>query len=172
MTAKKTTNVRTAKETMALVQEIVRYGRKEITKLNHSQNITYSEARRMVETTKYTGVTKKDISTTNKAVMCETSTTTKPEVDAQLVNEMKALIQEIKMVIGAVTEKLSKDPNNRVATSQERQAMPNRKSPGALTSNVWLLSLGYHRPHPKRKLQGTTPWWVGTWYKKIGVDQE
>ena len=39
---------------------------------------------------------------------------------AQLVNEMRALIQEMKTVIEAVTEKLSKDPNTRVATSQER----------------------------------------------------
>ena len=53
-TAKKTTNVLTAKETLALVLEIVRYGRKKkITKLKHTQNISYSEARRMVETTKY-----------------------------------------------------------------------------------------------------------------------
>ena len=43
--------------------------------------------------------------------MCETSTTTKPEVVSQLVNEMRALIQEIKTVIEAVMEKLSKDPN-------------------------------------------------------------
>ena len=32
---------------------------KKITKLKHTQNITYSEARKMVETTKYAGVTKK-----------------------------------------------------------------------------------------------------------------
>ena len=52
MTAKKTTNVLTAKETMALVLEIVRYERKK-----NIQNITYPEARRMVETTKYAEVT-------------------------------------------------------------------------------------------------------------------
>ena len=44
MTYKKTINVLTAKETMALVLEIVRYGRK-ITKLKHTQNITYPETR-------------------------------------------------------------------------------------------------------------------------------
>ena len=42
--------------------------------------------------------------------MCETSVTTKPEVVAQLVNEMRALIQEMKTIIEAVTEKLSKNP--------------------------------------------------------------
>ena len=49
--------------------------------------------------------------------MCETSAATKPKVIALLVNEMRALIQEMKTVIEAVTEKLSKDPNTRVATS-------------------------------------------------------
>ena len=42
--------------------------------------------------------------------MCETSTTTKPEVVAQLVNKMRALIQQMKTIIEAVTEKLSKEP--------------------------------------------------------------
>ena len=43
-----------------LVLEIVRYRKKkEITKLKHTQNITYPEVRRMVETTKYPEVTKK-----------------------------------------------------------------------------------------------------------------
>ena len=53
---------------------------KEITKLKDTQNIIYSEARRMVETTKYVEVTKKKISQKpkNKAVMCETSATTEP----------------------------------------------------------------------------------------------
>ena len=60
--------------------------------------------------------------------MCETSTTAKPEVVAQLANEMRALIQEIKTIIEAVIEKLSKDPNTRVATSLVRQAKPDRKS--------------------------------------------
>ena len=68
--------------------------------------------------------------------MCETSATTKPEVVAQLVNEMRVLIQEMKTVIKAVAEKLSKDPNTRVVTSQERQAKPDRKSSRALTSEV------------------------------------
>ena len=58
-TAKKTTSVLTAKETMALVLEIVKYGRKKkITKLKHTQNITYPEARRMVKITKYAEMTK------------------------------------------------------------------------------------------------------------------
>ena len=128
-TAKKTTNVLTAKETMVLVLEIVRYGRKKkITKLKHTQNITHPEARRMVETTKYVEMTK-NIPTTEKesCYMCETAATTKPEVVAQLVNKMRALIQVMKTVIEAVTEKLSKDPNTRVATSRERQAKPDRK---------------------------------------------
>ena len=54
----------------------------------------------------------------------KTSTTTKPEVVAQLVNEMRALIQEIKTVIGAVAEKLSKkDPNTR-ETNKTNQGEP------------------------------------------------
>ena len=63
-TAKMTTNMLTAKETMALALEIVSFGRKKkITKLKHTQNITYPEARRMVETTKYPNKKK------NKAVV-------------------------------------------------------------------------------------------------------
>ena len=54
--------------------------------------------------------------------MLSSSATAEPEVVAQLVNEMRALIQEIKTVIEAVTEKLFKDPNTRVATSQDRQS--------------------------------------------------
>ena len=59
----------------------------------------------MIETTKYADVTKKNIPITNKENyhMCEMETTAKPEVVAQLVNKMKALIQEIK-TIRAVTE--------------------------------------------------------------------
>ena len=97
---------------------------KEITKLKHTQNITYPEVRRMVETTKYAKSDKRNIPTTKKqsCYICEISTTTKPEVVAQLVNEMRVLIQKTKTIIEAVTEKLSKDPNIRVATSQERQA--------------------------------------------------
>ena len=69
----------------------------------------------MVETTKYVDVTKKiSQQPKNKAVMCGTSAITKLKVVAQLENEMRALIQEMETVIGAVTEKLSKDPNTRV----------------------------------------------------------
>ena len=68
--------------------------------------------------------------------MHETSTTTKPKVVAQLVNEMKALIQEMQTIIEAITEKPFKEPNTRVTTSQERQAKPDRKRSCALTSEV------------------------------------
>ena len=75
----------------------------------------------MLETTKYVEVTKKNIPTNKKqsCYMCETNT--KPKVVAQLINETRVLIQEMKTIIEAVTEKLSKNPNTRVATSQERQ---------------------------------------------------
>ena len=85
--------------------------------------------------------------------MCETSATSKPEVIAQLVNKMRALIQEMKIVIEAVTEKLSKDPNNRLATSQKRQARPDKKSSGALTSEVTSVA-GPLQTSPKRKTKG------------------
>ena len=39
---------------------------KEITKLKHTQNITYPEARRIIETTKYAEGTKKNIPTYQK----------------------------------------------------------------------------------------------------------
>ena len=65
---------------------------------------------------------------------------------------MRALIQ-MKTIIEAVTEKLSKDPNTRVATSQERQAKPDRKSSEALISEVTSVA----RPLqtlPKKKTKG------------------
>ena len=68
---------------------------------------------------------------------------------------MRALIQEIKTVIEAVTEKLSKDPNTRVATSQERQAKPHRKSSGALTSEMISVAGPLQTP-PKRKTKGNS----------------
>ena len=68
--------------------------------------------------------------------MCEASPTTKHEGVAQLINEMRVLNHEMKTVIEAVTEKLSIDPNTRVATSQEKQAKPDRKNSGALASEV------------------------------------
>ena len=55
--------------------------------------------------------------------MCETETTTKPEVVAQLVNKMKALIQEIKTIIRAVTKNkppAKKDTNIEIATNKQK----------------------------------------------------
>ena len=85
--------------------------------------------------------------------MCETSATTKSEVVAQHINEMRALILEIKTVIEAVMEKLSKDPNTRVVISQKRQAKPDRKSSEALTSKVTSVTEPLQTPL-KRKTKG------------------
>ncbi len=63
--------------------------------------------------------------------MCEIGTTTKPEVVAQLVNKMKALIQEIKTIIRAVTENkppAKKDTNIEIATNKEKQTK-NKENP-------------------------------------------
>ena len=97
------------------------------------QNITYPKARRMVETTEYAEVIK-EISQQPKydAVMCETSTTTKPKVVAQLVNKMRALIQEIKIVIEAVIEKLSKDPELQQANSDRQSQTGKAQGPSLL----------------------------------------
>ena len=60
----------------------------------------------------------------------------------------------MKTIIEAVTEKLSKDPNTRVATSHERQAKPDKKSSEALTSEVTSVTGSLQTP-PKRKTKGT-----------------
>ena len=77
----------------------------------------------MIETTKCAEVTKKNIPITNKEnYMCETGITTKSEIVAQLLNEMKTLIQEIKTIIRAVTENKTtsqKDTNIEIATNKE-----------------------------------------------------
>ena len=85
---------------------------------------------------------------------CKTNAATKLKVVAQVVNKMRALIQEMKTVIEAVTEKLSKDLNTRVATSREGQAKPDKKSSGALTSVVISVA-GALQTTPKRKTKGT-----------------
>ena len=90
------------------------------------------------------------------AVMCEISATTKPEVVAQLVNEMRALIQEMKTVIEAVTGKLSPKTQTGVATNQGKQAKPDRKNSGALTSGVTSVAGPLQTP-PKRKTKGKPP---------------
>ena len=73
---------------------------------------------------------------------------------------MRPLILEMKTVIEAVTEKLSKDANVRVATSQERQAKPVRKSSGALTSEVTSVTGPLQTPS-KRKTKGGAPQMTG-----------
>ena len=107
----------------------------------------------MIETTKYAEVTKKNIPITNKEnYLRETETTTKPEIVTQLVNEMKALIQEIK-TIRTVTENkplAKKDTNIEIATNKEKQTK-NKENP--LLKYTQLL--GHHRPHPKVTLQRT-----------------
>ena len=59
----------------------------------------------------------------------------------------------MKTVIEAVTKKISKDPNTRVATSQERQAKPDGKSSGALTSEVTFVTGPLQTP-PKKETTG------------------
>ena len=99
--------------------------------------------------------------------MCETCATIKPEVVAQLVNEMRAQIQEMKTIIESVTEKLSKDPNTRVATSQERRAKPNRKSSWTLSSKVISITEPLKIPPLDEQGHGTKRWGAG-----IGPAQE
>ena len=113
---------------------------KEIARLKLTKKITYPEARRMIETRKYTEVTKKNIPITSKENyhMCETETTTKPEVVAQLVKEMKALIQEINAVIRAVTKNkppAKKDTNVEITTNKEKQTK-NKENPKAPITEV------------------------------------
>ena len=74
----------------------------------------------MIETTKYAGVTKKNIPITNKENyhMCKTETTIKPEVIVQLVNEMKAIIR-------AVTK--NKPPAKKTQTSKLQQTKKNKQ---------------------------------------------
>ena len=77
---------------------------------------------------------------------------------------MKAVIQEIKTVIEAVTEKLSKDLNTSCNNPRDRQSQTGRAQEPSLLR--WLLSLDRYRPHPKGKVKGNPhPWWEETWYK-------
>ena len=65
--------------------------------------------------------------------MCETETTIKPEVVVQLVNEIKALIQEMKTIIRTVTENkplAKKDTNIKIAINKEKQTK-NKENPKA-----------------------------------------
>ena len=80
--------------------------------------------------------------------MCETSATTKSKVVVQLINEMRVLIQEMKTVIEAKTQ------TPEFATSQEKQAKPDMKNSGVLTSEVTFVAGPLQTP-PKKK----TPLW-------------
>ena len=76
----------------------------------------------------------------------------------------------MKTVREAITEKLSKDPNTKVATSQERQANPDRKSSGALTSEVTSVTEPLQTP-PKRETTRKSRL-TDTKQEKIDPDQE
>ena len=93
--------------------------------------------------------------------MCETSTTTKPKVVAQLVNEMRALIQEMITII-AVTEKLSKGPNTSCNKPRETG-----KNSGALTSEVTSVTGPLQTPS-KRKTKETPPSMGRDMVQKLG----
>ena len=79
---------------MALVLEIVRYGKKKDYQTKTYSKYHLSRSKKDSRDYKICGSDKKNIPTNkkNKAVVCETSATTKPEVVAQLINEMRALI--------------------------------------------------------------------------------
>ena len=96
------------------------------TRLKHTQNIT-PRSKKDGRDHKICQSDKKYPN--NQSCHVQKSATIKPEVVAQLVNKMRALIQEMKTVIGTVAEyeQLSReDPNTRVATNQERQTKLNK----------------------------------------------
>ena len=150
-TAKKTTNVLTAKETMALVLVIVRHGRKKkITKLKHTQNITYPEARTMVETTKYAEVTKKHPNNQKTKLLYvwnKHNHKTWGGCPACKWNEIA-------------------DPGDgnhhrsgywkTLQRPKHQSCNKPRETGKAWQPSLprWLLSLDHYRPHPKRKLKG------------------
>ena len=104
---------------------------KEITKLKFTQNISYPEARKIVEATKYAEITKKNIPTTNKISChnCETNTTTKPEVAAQLINEIRALIQEMKTIIRTVKDRSRYNSRTKTTPNKNRfEAMETKET--------------------------------------------
>ena len=165
MTAKKTTNVLIAKETMALVSRDceVQKKEKEITKLKHTQNITYPEARRMVDLQNMQKWQRK----------CPNNQKTK------LLYMWNKCNHKTQGGCPACKWNESADPGDenyyrcrwktlwrpRVATSQERQAKPDWKSSGALTSEVTSVAGPLQSP-PKSKTNGNSPpWRAGTWYK-------
>lgn len=82
---------------------------KEITRIKHTKNITFPEARKMMNTS-YSEITKKPESNTKnqKCQMCMNNPPRiKPEELSQLIKEMKNLMQEIKMlIINSTTEKI------------------------------------------------------------------
>ena len=140
-TVKKTTSVLTSKETGS--------GDCEIKKKSKRNYLTKTYPKYYLSRSKKDSRDHKIYRSDQKKISQQP--TKKAEVFAQLVNKMRALIQKMKTVIGAVTEKLSQNPNIRVETNYKRQA--DRKSPGALTSEVASVN----RPpqtSPKREITG------------------
>ena len=75
---------------------------KDIIKIKYTKNITFPEARKMIEAMKYSEMSKRNIPSTNQQghqTYENNKTRIKPEVITQLINEMRRLIQEMKTII-------------------------------------------------------------------------
>ena len=90
--------------------------------------------------------------------MCETSTTTKPVVVAQLVNEMRALIQEMKTVIEAKDPK-TQSPELQQARETEEFRSPHFWGDFSHWATTDLTQKGNYRDPPCPLRQ------AGIWYK-------
>lgn len=115
---------------------------KDISKIKYTQNITFPEARKLINTVTYTEISKRHIPNPNQQghqTYENNQPITKPEVVTQLMNEMRTLIQEMKTIIKTITEnkQLSKENSNtKTSTNQETQAKPNKENPKVLSSEV------------------------------------
>ena len=115
---------------------------KDIIKIKYTKNITFPEARKMIEAVKYSEMSKRYIPSTNQQghqTYENNQTRIKPEVITQLINVMRMLIQEMKTIIRTVTEnkQFSKENSNtKDTTNHERQTKSNKENRKALSFEV------------------------------------
>merc|ERR1711942_148263 len=88
---------------------------KDINQIKYTKNITFPEARKLIEKTNYADTTRKNIPNT-KQPHCHTCETNSPNIKLEdislLINEMKNLLQEIKTMLNKTNPKYEPKPQN------------------------------------------------------------
>ena len=96
---------------------------KDINQIKYTKNITFPEARKLIEKTNYADTTRKNIPNT-KQPHCHTCETNSPNIKLEdislLIYEMKNLLQEIKTMLNKTNPKYEPKPQNDKDTTKPK----------------------------------------------------